>query len=206
MWQLLCENIFIATVKEESLTQPPLLLCNLSKAREESFIWVKFLCKAPCESAHWGCAARAGGCTESQVSVSPKVWFNFFINYLGDRAGTILIQWAAVRHQGGAAVTSEDWLGVQHGLIKSERVSGKKKKKAKDVSLEASTATRWENQQWKSRWGVNSHVANTWKSIMSWAWKTASPCHFWRLRGTPPACESCCKKVKKSCASKIHGL
>lgn len=133
MWQLLCENIFIATVKEESLTQPPLLLCNLSKAREESFIWVKFLCKAPCESAHWGCAARAGGCTESQVSVSPKVWFNFFINYLGDRAGTILIQWAADRHQGGAAVTSEDWLGIQHGLIKSERVSGKKKSKRRLV-------------------------------------------------------------------------
>ena len=26
---------------------------------------MKFLCKAPCESNHWGCAARAEGCTES---------------------------------------------------------------------------------------------------------------------------------------------
>lgn len=64
---------FTPTVKEESLTQPPLLLCNLSKAREESFIWAKFLRKAPCESTHWGCAARAGGCTESRVCLTQSV-------------------------------------------------------------------------------------------------------------------------------------
>lgn len=140
---------FTATVKEESLTQPPLLLCNLSKSREETFIWVKFLCKAPCEGTYWGCAARAGGCAESQVSVSPEVWFNFLTNDLGDGAGTILTQWATARHQGGAAVTLEGWLGIQSSqdLIKSERDSGKKKEKKKNtenILLEASTASQCE--------------------------------------------------------------
>lgn len=68
---------FTATVKEESLIQPPLLLCNLSNAREETFLWVKFLCKAPWEggsskSTLWGCAARARAVLSHRCLSHPK--------------------------------------------------------------------------------------------------------------------------------------